>query len=120
MTFYKVIEGGHTWSGATPIPAFGSTNQDINQSAIIGSFFADFCSGTTGISEEKSMISANLYPNPFENQLIVQCASKAEHTFILYDNLSRIKLKETFFGNSTIYTENLPNGIYYYAIQKNN
>jgi len=117
VTFYKVIDGGHTWSGATPIPAFGSTNQDINQSAIIGSFFADFCSGTLGISEEKSMISVNLYPNPFENQLIVQCASKAEHTFILYDNLSRIKLKETIFFNSTIYTDNLPNGIYYYEIR---
>lgn len=117
VIFYKVIDGGHTWSGATPIPAFGSTNQDINQSTIIGSFFADFCSGTLEVSEEKNNFSINFYPNPFENQLIVQGVSKSEHTIILYDNLSRIKFKETFFGNSTIYTEHLSNGIYYYEIR---
>jgi polyhydroxybutyrate depolymerase len=116
VTFYKVIGGGHTWSGATPIPTFGATNQDMNQSAIIGSFFANFCSGTLGVSKEINKVSISLYPNPFENQLIVQCASNSEYTFILYDNLSRIKLKETFFGNSTIYTDELPNGIYYYEI----
>jgi len=79
--------------------------------------FADFCSETSGISEAKSKVSINLYPNPFENQLIIQCASKAEHTFILYDNLSRIELKETFFGNSIIYTDNLAKGIYFYEIR---
>lgn len=117
VIFYKVINGGHTWSGATPIPAFGSTNQDINQSAIIGSFFADFCSETIGINDEESEVSVNLYPNPFLNQLIIQCGSKSEYKFILYDNLSRIKLKETFIGNSTISTDNLSNGIYFYEIR---
>ena len=117
VTLYKVIDGGHTWSGATPIPAFGSTNQDINQSAIIGSFFADFCSETLGTDALKNKVSVNLYPNPFVNQLITKCTSKEEYTLILYDNLSRVKLKETFFGNSIINTDKLPNGIYYYEIR---
>lgn len=64
VTLYKVINGGHTWSGSTPITAFGSTNQDINQSALIGSFFVDFCSETFNISEAKNNLFVNLYPNP--------------------------------------------------------
>lgn len=116
VTLYKVINGGHTWSGATPIPAFGSTNQDINQSAIIGSYFADFCSKTNGISDTESDVSFSLYPNPFNNQLIVQSLTKKEHTFVLYDNLLRQILKENFYYNSTINTDFLPNGIYFYEI----
>lgn len=117
VTFYKVISGGHTWSGATPIPAFGFTNQDIHQSAIIGSYFTEFCSKTVGISEEKSDVSFSLYPNPFNNQLTVQSLAKEELTFILHDNFSRQILKETFYDNSTINTGFLPNGIYFYEIR---
>lgn len=117
VTFYKVINGGHTWGGATPIPAFGSTNQDINQSAIIGSYFAIFCTETVGVSDIKSDVSFSFYPNPFNNQLTVQSLTNKELTFILYDNLSRQILKETFVGNSIINTDNLPNGIYYYEIR---
>lgn len=117
VTFYKVIDGGHTWSGATPIPAFGSTNQDINQSAIIGSFFKDFCSETVGMSEEESIISIILYPNPLDNQLIIQNVPNTKHTFLLYDNLSRQIFKDTFYGNSTINTNYLPKGVYFYVIR---
>jgi polyhydroxybutyrate depolymerase len=117
VTFYKVINGGHTWSGATPIPAFGSTNQDINQSIIIGDFFDSFCSSTTGLSEEESNNSISLYPNPFNNQLTVQSLRNKELTFILYDNFSRQILKEIFYNNSTINTDFLPKGIYFYEIR---
>jgi len=117
VTFYKVIDGGHTWSGSMPIPTFGSTNQDINQSVIIGSFFADFCSITLGISQEDSNVSVSLYPNPFDNQLITQLTPNKVYTLILYDNLSRQILKETLYGNSTISTDYIPNGIYFYEIR---
>ena len=117
VTLYKVINGGHTWSGATPIPIFGATNLDINQSALIGSFFEDFCSKTTGVREENSNASVSIYPNPFDNQLIVRCQPNNAYTLTLYDNLYRQILKEAFHGNSTINTEYLPNGIYFYEIR---
>ncbi|MAZ96185.1 MAG: hypothetical protein CMP53_01530 [Flavobacteriales bacterium] len=118
VTFYKVLNGGHTWSGATPIPAFGSTNQDINQSTIIANFFDSFCTATVGINEENSNVSSiSLYPNPFDNQLIIQLAPNTDYTLILYDNLSRQVLKERFYDHSTINTDYIPNGIYFYEIR---
>ena len=117
VTFYKVLNGGHTWSGATPIPAFGYTNQDINQSAIIGSYFAEFCSETVGIGDKKRNLSFSLYPNPFNNELTVQSSANEKLTFILYDHLSRQILKQTYNDNSTINTDFLSNGIYLYEIR---
>ena len=117
VTFYKVLNGGHTWSGATPIPAFGYTNQDINQSAIIGSYFAEFCSETVGIGDKKRNLSFSLYPNPFNNELTVQSSANKKLTFILYDHLSRQILKQTYNDNSTINTDFQSNGIYLYEIR---
>ena len=118
VTFYKVLNGGHTWSGATPIPAFGSTNQDINQSTIIANFFDSFCNATVGINEENSNVSfISLFPNPFDNQLIIQLAQNTDYTLILYDNLSRQVLKERLYDHSTINTDYIPNGIYFYEIR---
>jgi len=42
VVYYKVINGGHTWPGADPIPAFGNTNQDIDASVEIWNFFKDY------------------------------------------------------------------------------
>ena len=39
VVYYKVINGGHTWPGADPIPAFGNTNHDIDASVEIWNFF---------------------------------------------------------------------------------
>ena len=103
------------WSNPNPI--FGATNLDINQSIIIGSFFEDFCSKTTGVSEENSTASISIYPNPFDNQLIIRCQLNNAYTLTLYDNLYRQILKETFYGNLIINTDYLPNGIYFYEIR---
>lgn len=117
VTFYKITNGGHTWSGATAIPAFGSTNQDINQSAIIGTYFASFCTSISGIPPEESNFSFTLYPNPFSHQLTVLSPDNKEVTCILYNNLSRQVLKKTFSDRLTINSDFLPNGMYLYEIR---
>ncbi len=43
VSFYKINNGGHTWPGATPIPIFGNTNQDMNASVLIWNFFRKYC-----------------------------------------------------------------------------
>ena len=120
VTYYKITGGGHTWSGSIPVPIFGETNQDINQSAIIGDYFEKFCSETNGIPNEKGQVFFSLYPNPFNNQLTIQSYANEELTFILYDNLSRKILNERCYNNLTINTDFLSNGIYYYKIQNSN
>jgi len=117
VTFFKVINGGHTWSGAIPIPVFGSTNQDINQSEIIGEFFSEHCSKSTGINETPSENSLSVYPNPFISQLTINTNMNEEHTMIIYNNLSQPIIKETFEKTVTINTDHFPGGIYYYEVR---
>ncbi len=117
VTFYKVLNGGHTWSGATAIPVFGYTNQDINQSTIIGSYFAEFCSAITTVVEETINNSFSIYPNPFSNQLRVTTLKNQRMTLIIYDNMSQQIIKETFNNSTTISTEKLPSGIYFYELR---
>ena len=120
VIYYKINGGGHTWCGSIPAPIFGETNQDINQSVVIGDYFAKFCSETIGIPNEKSDVLVGLHPNPFNNQLTIQSYANEELKFILYDNLSSQILNEKFYGNLTINTDILSKGIYYYKIQNSN
>jgi polyhydroxybutyrate depolymerase len=117
ITFYKVINGGHTWSGAVPAPPLGFTNQDINQSAIIGSFFAGFCSATTGFSSVTIDNSISLYPNPFTDQVTFASSTNEKVTVILYDYLSRQILLQTFTNTTTISTNQLLEGLYIYELR---
>ena len=117
VTFYKVTNGGHTWSGAAPIPAFGATNQDINQSEFIGDFFSDFCSTTTSINESRSENSLNVYPNPFTSQLYIDTNSHEELTMTIYNTLGQPIIKENFEKAVTINTAHFQAGIYYYEVR---
>jgi len=117
VTFYKVINGGHTWSGATPIPVFGNTNQDINQSEIIGGFFSGFCSKSTGINETPSENSLSVYPNPFISQLTINTNNHEELTMIIYNNFWEPIIKEIFEKTVIINTDHFPGGIYYYEVR---
>lgn len=117
VTFYKVTDGGHTWSGAVPIPAFGATNQDIIQSEIIGDFFSEFCSTITGINETSPTNSISVFPNPFISQLTINANNHEKLTLIIYNNLSQAIIKETFEKNSIINTNHFPEGNYYYEVR---
>ena len=116
MTFYKVLNGGHTWSGSNSPSILGFTNRDINQSTIIGDFFESFCAVTTGLSEERYKNSFKIFPNPFSDQLNISNLKQENTTFVLYDNLSNKILKERLTTLTTIVTDQLPSGIYFYAI----
>jgi len=117
VTFYKVINGGHTWSGATPVPPLGNTNQDINQSAIIGSFFKSFCAASTGVNNGAIENSVNVYPNPFTERVTFTTSNSEQTTVVLYDYLSGQIVQQTFNNSITLNTKQLADGIYFYALR---
>lgn len=120
VTFYKVINAGHTWSGAVPAPPLGFTNQDINQSAIIGSFFNNFCSVTTGVGNTSIENSISIFPNPFSNQLTFNLTDNEQTTVSLYDCVGRQVLQHTFTNSTTLNTDQLADGIYFYELHNDN
>jgi polyhydroxybutyrate depolymerase len=116
VTFYKILNGGHTWPGASPIPAFGPTNLDINASQIIGDFFNQFCSTTTGIVETKPE-QLSLYPNPFTSNISIDNTNGSE-----IFNLSTIA-GQTIWTGENINDQNfsgLPSGVYFLDVKNKN
>jgi polyhydroxybutyrate depolymerase len=71
VLFYKITEGGHTWPGGSPVPPFGFTNMDINASQLIGNFFSQYCSVTSGASDIPTE-RLSVFPNPFANKIFIQ------------------------------------------------
>ncbi|HOZ82009.1 MAG TPA: T9SS type A sorting domain-containing protein [Bacteroidia bacterium] len=58
----------------------------------------------------------SLYPNPFSSQLTFSLASNEKTTASLYNFVGQRVLQQTFSNSTTINTEQLPEGIYYYAL----
>ena len=114
VTFYKVIDGGHTWSDSYSIPIFGATNKDINQSEIIGNFFDDICSTITGFEELSIESTLNIYPNPFNEVLKIN--TNKETTITIYNHLAQPVLQEKVQSPTVIDTKALFPGIYFYEI----
>lgn len=80
VSHYKVLNGGHTWPGSK-FSSFG-TNQDIDGSAEIWSFFNQYdiyglrspiISSTENIGDEASI---NIYPNPSTGTVHIASESK--------------------------------------------
>lgn len=119
MTYYRVINGGHTWSGAVPAPPLGFTNQDINQSALIGSFFKNFCSAATGLSTTATANAVSIFPNPFSGLVTFRLADKEPATVSLYNFLGQPVLQQSFTNSVTLHTDYLADGIYFYELRSN-
>lgn len=117
VTFYKVLNGGHTWSGATPAPPLGNTNQDINQSILIGAFFQNLCSFTTEANNIPIENLVNIYPNPFDDQINFITSDNDEASLVLYDNYSRQVLEQKFIHSTKLKTQKLTAGIYFYQMR---
>lgn len=117
VTFYKVINGGHTWSGAVPVPPLGNTNQDINQSALIGTFFSRFCSASNEIQGAEIENSIHVYPNPFTNQLSFSTSINDEFRLVLYDQLGQKVLEETFQRKTILENSEFQSGFYFYELE---
>lgn len=75
----KILNGGHTWPGATGASGLGNTNRDISASVELWRFFSGFSlpttSSTTGSSPDTPALL--IYPNPATEVLCVQSLDPA-------------------------------------------
>ncbi len=113
VIFYKIINGGHTWPGAIPVPPLGNTNQDIEASTLIGEFFHSFCSSATAVKVINSENLISIFPNPVHQILTVQLP-EGFFDISLYDIFGKIIYKnENVSGTIEINCMDIPGGIYF-------
>ncbi|MES2622008.1 MAG: T9SS type A sorting domain-containing protein [Bacteroidota bacterium] len=73
-------------------------------------------SGIGDMSEEDGV---SIYPTPFRDKLNVSINSSGQTTFSLYNFLGQQILRNTFVNFTTINTEHLADGIYFYELRHN-
>ena len=68
---------------------------------------------------ENSDSKVNIFPNPFSNQLIFTFADNKPIIVSLYNFVGQQVLQQTFTSSTTINTEQLAEGIYFYELHNN-
>ncbi|MBC7861668.1 MAG: T9SS type A sorting domain-containing protein [Bacteroidia bacterium] len=90
----------------------------------IKSPFLDCYDLTAGIGENEQQInSANIFPNPFSTETTVSASENLSNaTLIIYNSLGQqVKQQKNISGQTiTLHRDNLPNGIYFLQIIKEN
>lgn len=94
VRLFRLIGAGHTWPGVEiPFlePVLGQTNEDIQASAELWSFFEahPLCISTGGEPHADDGLPPP-YPNPFTDRLHLPAASDAEQPTILLDAYGRV------------------------------
>ncbi|MBK8657845.1 MAG: aryl-sulfate sulfotransferase [Bacteroidetes bacterium] len=59
----------------------------------------------------------SIYPNPFSNQLMLQCLTNENFTFTLYDMQGQRILQQTYSNSTTLNTSQLADGLYFYELR---
>ena len=108
----KVIGGGHTWPGSiinTP-----GTNQDIDASMEIWSFFSRFdINGPLSVNEFENR-QVSMYPNPTNSTINLSLNFSEEVNYELFSPLGQQLIIGTIkSSNQKIDVSNLPPNIYY-------
>ncbi len=88
------------------------TNQNSPQ------LVTNLCS-VTGINETTVSSEAKVFPNPFSNQLTFTSSDNEIMKLTLYDIFSRQIIQQTITNSTTINTEQLTDGIYFYELRNN-
>jgi hypothetical protein len=72
---------------------------------------------TVGISEIQNNFEGVLFPNPFADKLYVTVKVNEQTTISLYNFLGQQILQQSFTNSTTINTEHLADGIYFYELR---
>jgi hypothetical protein len=67
--------------------------------------------------ETKENAVLSLFPNPFSDQLSFSLADNEQTTISLYDFLGHPILQQIFSNSTTINTQQLAEGIYFYEVK---
>ncbi|MBK7233739.1 MAG: T9SS type A sorting domain-containing protein [Saprospiraceae bacterium] len=74
----------------------------------------------TGVDDQTVSENLKVFPNPFNNHLTLQFANNEQTTVTFYDLMGKHVLHHIFTNYSTINTEPLLAGIYFYEVRNNN
>tara|TARA_B100000767_G_C19766935_1_gene538020 strand:- start:1449 stop:2600 length:1152 start_codon:yes stop_codon:yes gene_type:complete len=114
----KVINGGHDWPGV-----FG--NMDIDASQEIWRFVSGYdLSGLIGCATNSIENAGDLkdevqvFPNPFEDQLIIQSSFQGTQNYALYSILGEHVMSGSIQSGSTnINLSSIPDGLYILSVR---
>jgi hypothetical protein len=73
--------------------------------------------GFIGITDPSINVEALVYPNPFSTQLSFALSYNEPATLVLYDYLGQQVLQKSFTNSTTVNTEQLADGIYFYELR---
>lgn len=117
VILYTIINGGHTWPGASLI--IGTTNQDIDASVEIWDFFSRFTlEGATSVNDnpEETTVSFNVYPNPVSGYVTVhlnaQQSSRLDFKIFSMTGESVMELNDLGSVRFVIDCRGIPAGFY--------
>jgi polyhydroxybutyrate depolymerase len=110
VMLYRVIDGGHTWPGAS-IP-IGVTNQDFHASVAIWNFFNQFPATTS--MEELPLQPFSVYPNPASRSATLQFPFLIHHLEMM-SLTGEIIFSQTGLNTNQMVLQlgNIPAGIYF-------
>jgi len=85
----------------------------------IGNFLDDVsvCATNVGISESGIENSVSFFPNPFSDKLEIRCNRNDYCRVILYDDISRKVIDQSFHKSVSINTKEFTKGIYFYELR---
>lgn len=106
-----------TSSGTYSIKLIVATDLDsiCKTDTITKTIYIDVC--VTGVNEtilEKEDVK--IYPNPFSNQVSVVFINNERSTLSLYNFIGQQILQQTFVNSTTLNTQQLADGIYFYEL----
>jgi Secretion system C-terminal sorting domain len=111
----QTLDGGYILAGWSK-----SINGDVTGNHGDYDYWVVKISSLVGFENDQVETKINVYPNPFNNQLIVENSEFSTGKLTLYNNLGSFLLKKDIFGNEIIDTTNLPSGMYFYKVSNKN
>jgi hypothetical protein len=73
-----------------------------------------------GISSPQNREAINIYPNPFNDVIIIEASDQQLNEIRIYDPISKLVFKEQFTKSFAINTQSFNSGLYFYYIVNKN
>ena len=106
------ISGTISSLGVSDVAVWGSGN---------GAIFSLFiCDGITSAAEYENAFTNVIYPNPFNTSLNFNSSKITNAEFVLYDTFSKKLIENKLTNVSSINTDFLSTGIYFYELRQDN
>jgi polyhydroxybutyrate depolymerase len=121
VELYKIINGGHTWPGATPYPPSGNTCFDFSATTEIWKFFRRYSLNT--LYGENKQTKTKLFPNPASTECYLLNLSSDVNEPVIYNlngSVITVEMERAGPHSCKINLSTLANGVYIVVEQNEN